>query len=270
VTRLVKEDVEGIPEGLEFYDAELKEKTGLTLRQIACAAAGIAEKDVIAKAANNKAAVIPITVGEGIIPFFTTAVQSIIQHLGFQAVVTAETDVAGIAEGIAAGANILFMADDIKFIALNVLTGVAADNGEATGKGFVAALNGMAKGLQGKEVLVLGAGPVGVSAIAALKKLGAIVALFEIDEAKVEKFKNDPDIKLEQDQQRALAKYRYIIDATPQGGFIDLDDLHPDTQIACPGMPLGLTTAAYLTFKDRLIHDPLQIGVATMLTMALL
>jgi len=270
VTRLIKEDVEGIPEGLKFYDTELKEKTGLTLRQIACAAAGIAEEEVLAKAENNKAAVIPITVGEGIIPFFTTAVQSIIQHLGFQAVVTAETDVAGIAEGIAEGANILFMADDKRFIALNVLTGVAADNGEATGKGFVAALNGMAKGLQGKEVLVLGAGPVGASAIAALKELGARIALFEINEAKVEKFRDDPGVKIEPDQKRALAKYRYIIDATPQGGFIDLDDLHPDTQIACPGMPLGLTTAAYPTFKDRLIHDPLQIGVATMLTMALL
>jgi len=114
VTRLIKEDVEGIPEGLEFYDSELIEKTGLSLRQIACAAAGIAEKDAIEKAANNKAAVIPVTVGEGIIPSFSTAVQSIIQQLGFQAVVTAETDVAGIAEGIAAGANILFMAEKLK------------------------------------------------------------------------------------------------------------------------------------------------------------
>mgnify|MGYP000850523768 CR=1 FL=1 len=270
MTRLIKEDVEGIPEGLEFYDSELIEKTGLSLRQIACAAAGIAEKDAIEKAANNKAAVIPVTVGEGIIPSFSTAVQSIIQQLGFQAVVTAETDVAGIAEGIAAGANILFMADDKKFIALNVLTGAVADNGEATGKGFVAALNGMAEGLQGKEVLVLGAGPVGASAIAALKKLGAVVALFEIDDAKVEKLRDDPAIMIEPDQKRALANYRYIIDATPQGGFIELDDIPPDAKIACPGMPLGLTTAAYSSLKDRLIHDPLQIGVATMLMMALL
>ena len=270
MTRLIKEDVEGIRDDLEFYDSELKEKTGLSLRQVACAAAGIPEKDAIEKAATNKAAVIPITVGEGIIPSFTTAVQSIIQHLGFQAVATTETDVAGIAEGVAAGANILFMADDKKFIALNVLTGTAADNGEATGKGFVAALNGMAKGLQGEKVLVLGAGPVGASAIASLKKLGAMVALFEIDKTKVEKLKDDPGIMIEPDQKKALANYRYIIDATPQGGFIELDDMHPDAKIACPGMPLGLTTAASSSLKDRLIHDPLQIGVATMMTMALL
>jgi pyrrolysine biosynthesis protein PylD len=145
-----------------------------------------------------------------------------------------------------------------------------ADNGEATGKGFVTALNGMAQGIQGKEALVLGAGPVGASAIASLKSLGAKASVFDIDETKVEKFKDDTSIKLESALKRALAAYRYIIDATPQGGFIQLDDVHPDTKIACPGMPLGLSPTAYPSLKSGLIHDPLQIGVATMLTMALL
>ena len=44
MTRLIKEDVEGIRDDLEFYDSELKEKSGLSLRQVACAAAGIPEK----------------------------------------------------------------------------------------------------------------------------------------------------------------------------------------------------------------------------------
>jgi pyrrolysine biosynthesis protein PylD len=270
LTRLVKEDVEGIHSDLELYDAELIEKTGLSLRQVACAAANISEQIFIERAVTNKAAVVPITVGEGIIPHFTNAVQGIIEHLGFQTVVATETDVAGMAEGIAAGANILFMADDKKFIALNVQTGTMADNGEATGRGFVAALNGMAQGIQGKEVLVLGAGPVGASAIASLNSLGAKPTVFDIDETKAEKFKDDTSIKLEPDLKRALAAYRYIIDATPQGGFIQLDDVHPDTKIACPGMPLGLSPTAYPSLKSGLIHDPLQIGVATMLTMALL
>jgi pyrrolysine biosynthesis protein PylD len=270
MTRLIKEDVEGIHSELDLYDAELIEKTGLSLRQVACAAAGISEKDVIQRSSVNKAAVIPITVGEGIIPSFSTAVQSIIQHLGFQAVVTTETDVAGIAEAIAHGANILFMADDLKFIALNIQTGTMADNGAATGKGFVAALNGLACGLEGKEVLVLGAGPVGIGAVAFLKMLGAKPAVFDIDESKVEKLKDDTSIKLESGLKRALAAYCYVIDATPQGGFIQLGDVHPDIKIACPGMPLGLSPLAYPSLKGGLIHDPLQIGVATMLTMALL
>lgn len=269
MTRLLKEDVEEIHRELDLYDSELIEKTGLSLRQVACMAAGIPEKTVIERALTCKAAVIPITVGEGIIPSFTTAVQSIIQHLGFQAVVTDETDVAGIAEAISHGANLLFMADDLKFIALNVQTGVAVDNGEATGRGFTAALDGIAQGLEEKSVLVLGAGPVGLSAIAFLKKLGAKTAVFDIDDTKVKRLK-DAGIKIESDLDKALASYRYIIDATPQGGFIELDDVHPDTKIACPGMPLGLTPTAYPFLQDGLIHDPLQIGVATMLAMALL
>ncbi|MDD4402189.1 MAG: 3-methylornithyl-N6-L-lysine dehydrogenase PylD [Desulfitobacteriaceae bacterium] len=270
MTRLIKEDVEEIRKELEIYDSELNEKAGLSLRQVACAAAGVTEKDIIQKASNNKAAVIPITVGEGIIPSFATAVQSIIQHLGFQTVVTTETDVAGVAEAIVNGANILFMADDFRFIALNIQTGTIVDNGAATGKGFAAALDGLARGLEGKEVLVLGAGPVGIGAVAFLKMLGVKPAVFDIDETKVEKLKDDTSIKLESDLNGALATYHYIVDATPQGGFIELDDMHPNTKMACPGMPLGLSPTAYPSLKDGLIHDPLQIGVATMLTMALL
>jgi pyrrolysine biosynthesis protein PylD len=269
MTRLFKEDVEGINRELDLYDSGLVKKTGLSLKQVACVAAGISEQVAIERASTNKAAVIPVTVGEGIIPSFTTAVHSIIRHLGFHAFVTSETDVAGMAEGIAAGANILFMADDLKFIALNVLTGAVVDNGEATGKGFVAALAGIARGFKGKSVLVLGAGPVGFSAISFLKKLEAKAAVFDIDETKVKQFKGDPGVKIEPDLKGALAAYQYIIDATNRGGFIDLADLHPNAKIACPGMPLGLTPAAYSALKDGVIHDPLQIGVAVMLTMAL-
>ena len=161
------------------------------------------------------------------------------------------------------------MADD-KFIALNVLTGTAADNGEATGK-VCGSTEWYGKGPSRRESPCPRVqARVRSECHSSLKKLGAVVALFEIDDAKVEKLRDDPAIIIEPDQKRALAKYRYIIDATPQGGFIELDDMHPDAKIACPGMPLGLTTAASSSLKDRLIHDPLQIGVATMMTMALL
>ncbi len=269
MTRLLEEDVEGICWGLDDYDSRLIEKTQLSLRQIACRAAGISEKVLSQKAANNSVAVIPITVGEGLIPSFTSAVQGISEHLGFQTFVTTKTDVAGIAQGVFGGAKILLMADDHQFIALNLLTGAMADNGEATGRGFVAALEGLARGIRGKEVLVLGAGPVGRAAISQLNSLGATTAVFEIDETKIEELKKDSQIKVEQDFRKALSKYSYIVDATPKGGFIQLVDLHPDTKIACPGMPLGLASITDPTSTENLVHDPLQIGVATMLTMAL-
>lgn len=39
--------------------------------------------------------------------------------------------------------------------------------------------------------------------------------------------------------------------------------------MAAPGMPLGLTAAAHSAMPEQVIHDPLQIGVAAMLALAL-
>lgn len=264
MTRLQTEDVAGIAHHLKQYDAELFEKTGSSLRQIACSAAGIPEQRLTEAASKYKVAVIPITGGEGLIPLFVEAVRDIIVYLGYDAIITGQTDVSGIAEGIARGASILFMADDHQFIALNLSIGKIADNGEATGRGFAAALAKMANGLAGKPVLVLGAGPVGMSAVSFLQAQKAEVAVYEVDQAKVKALK-DRRIKVESQLTGALGRYSCIIDATPQGEFIHLQDLHPDVLLACPGIPLGLAPAAQARLAQRVIHDPLQIGVATML-----
>jgi pyrrolysine biosynthesis protein PylD len=268
LTRLVEEDVRKIAGELESYDAGLIRVTGLSLRQIACAAAGITEQDLMERA--GRVAVVPVTAGKGLIPSFTDAVKSIVRYLGFTAFVTAKTDVAGIAEGIAREATILFMADDNIFMALNLCTGVVIDNGEATGRGFVAALDAAARGLEGKSALVIGAGAVGTAAIAALKKRGAKVALYEKDEGKAKQNRSDLGITIEMDLHEALGSYRYIIDATPQGGFIEPELLHPGAMIACPGLPPGLDPRACSRLQVDMIHDPLQTGVATMLALAIL
>jgi len=66
-----------------------------------------------------------------------------------------------------------------------------------------------------------------------------------------------------------IKRYKYIIDATNQGGWLHREMLHPEAWIAAPGIPLSLDQDAYETFSDRLIHDPLQIGVASMLGLTL-
>lgn len=268
MTRLVEGDIKRIGSELESYDAGLMRVTGLSLRQIACAAAAIPEQVLIGQAAANAVAVVPVTAGEGLISFFADTVGAIIRHLQFTAFVTTGADVAGIAEGIAKGASALFMADDNKFIALALPNGAVIDNGEATGRGFVAALDAAAQGLEGKETLVLGAGPVGAAAIASLKTIGAQAALFEKDASRAARYRDDPGVRVEEDLQKALGSYRYIVDATPQGGFIEADQLCPGAKIACPGLPLGLTPRARSSLQGDMIHDPLQIGVATMLAMA--
>lgn len=268
MTRLASSDVEGIDQELSSYDAGLVHKTGLTLRQIAASAAGITEQELIDVTTPCRIAVVPITAGDGIIEYFAQSVCSIMAHLGCQVLITEETDVAGIAEGAAAGADILFLADDRRFLAINLRCGAVIDNGEATGKGFVAALDGMAGGLRGKPVLVLGAGPVGRGAIAMLQEIGSRPAVYEIEADKARQATAKTGVVVERSLKEALIRYRYVVEATPQPSFIDLDDLQPDALVAAPGIPLGLTASAYAAMDDRVLHDPLQIGVAAMLAMA--
>ena len=71
-------------------------------------------------------------------------------------------------------------------------------------------------------------------------------------------------IKIESDFDTALAGHSLVVDATNAAGIIHAKDISPQTFIAAPGMPLGLSREALNKVSDRLLHDPLQIGVATM------
>jgi pyrrolysine biosynthesis protein PylD len=268
MTRLVKSDVQLISREMAGYDDELRSKTGMTLLQVAARAAGMPEALLAERAATALTAVVPITAGEGLIEYFTQAVCGIACHLGCRGYITGMSDVAGFAEALDAGADLLFMADDRQFVAYNRRSGALIDNGAATGRGFVAALEGMAGGLRDKPVLVLGAGPVGRAALRMLREIGAVAAVFDIDLQKAEQAAEESGAVVEGDLKQALGRYRYIVEATPQGAFIDCGDYPFGTMISLPGMPLGLTAAAYAELQPRTVHDPLQIGVAAMLAMA--
>ncbi|WP_088226694.1 3-methylornithyl-N6-L-lysine dehydrogenase PylD [Desulfosporosinus sp. FKB] len=267
MTRLTENDLAGIDQSLQEHDLELLQITGLTLRRIACQAAGASEDqfDLL----RMKTAVIPITAGEGIISNFANSVRSIISYLGYPAYVTAHRDISGIHEAITGGAELLFMADDQRFIAFNVVTKSVVDNGAATARGYVTALNNMCGGLCGQNVLVIGAGEVGSVAISTLKEIGAKAAVHDIDPLKVRNLEKT-DVQVLTDLRNELPKFKYIVDASPQAAFLDLADLHPEVMIAAPGIPLGLTTNTYAALQGRVVHDPLEIGVAVMLAMAII
>jgi len=267
MTRLTEEDIAGLGSGLTGYDIELFQKTGMTLTEIGCFAAGISLENFTAASKNYDVSVIPITAGKGVIGGFAQSVESIIEKLNFRVSVTKSADVSGLFEAVTKGSEIVFMADDERFIALNLRTKKIADNGDATGKGYVAALYGMAKGLKDFEVLVLGYGPVGSHAADFLIELGAKVAVYDHDPEKVNQIRNSK-IRIEFDLKQALPNYPFLLDATPGKAFISFGDLHPKAVIAAPGIPLGIDAEAYDKCKERLIHDPLQIGVAAMLALA--
>lgn len=270
MTRLQSDDISDIVPQLNPYDEELVSKTGHTLRQIACHAVGLKEKDAHGVISRLRVGIVPIRWGQGVIDGFCEATAGILRHLEFDTFVAGHSDVSGLAEAYEKKADVVFLSDDNDFVAVNVQARQYVHNAPATGKGFVAGLDLMARGLGDKKVLVLGCGPVGRSATSTLLGYGAKPSIHDINSEHSRELMGSfpgPDsdrITIEQDIRAALAGHRFIVDATNAADIIHAEAIAPHTLIAAPGMPLGLSREALKKASDRLLHDPLQIGVATM------
>ena len=274
MTRLTEEDVKGLTADLLAFEGELGRVSGLTLRQLAervleddarlrGAQPGVVRFDALPIAA------VPVTTGEGVIPGFCECVVVILRHLGCEARVTELPDVRGLQEAADRGDGVIFIADDFRFVALNIRTGACIDDDPATADGYVAALGAAAGGLQGRDVLLLGLGPVGRCAAGRLAALGARLAVVEPESARVEQARAQGLAFELTDLDAGLARCRLLFDATPAAGLIDLPDLPDGLIAAVPGMPSAFTAAAQAALGARHIHEPLAVGVAVMAARAL-
>jgi pyrrolysine biosynthesis protein PylD len=274
LTRLATDDVKSISAELSEYDAELTAKTGYPLKGVACLAAGVQEEEIQNRLKKAVIGVIPIASGEGVIAGFCDAVAGIVSHLGCKAFITQATDVAGLAEAFEKKADIIMLADDHQFIALHTATRQLIENAAATGKGFVAGMHLMAGDLNKRNVLVIGCGPVGRSAAAELVAKRACVSIYDINAARSidlsEALNKTGHAKVQilKDLDLALKRHKFIIDASPATDIIQARHITPDTFISAPGVPIGLDQEARSKIGSRLLHDPLQIGVATMVISA--
>jgi len=270
VTRLRTKDLQCIPSSLDEYDRELLRKTGATLKQIACRAVGV-DGEIFQDADRYQIGVIPITAGQGLLKGFTEAVQAIGKHLGFLTFITKQPDVAGFGEAFERAAHILVLADDKTFLAVNTVTRRVIDNAGATGRGFATALTMMGGNLRSKDVLIIGVGRVGKSAARTLMQMGAHLGLYDINQFSsrvvARELRGHPlsKVTVEANLDEALSRYRIIFDASPGGKLICSRHVTAQTLIAAPGIPLGLTWRARVKSSDRLLHDSLEIGVATMI-----
>ena len=261
MTRLLSDMICDIPITLHEYDRQLKLITGSTLLEIANHA--VASKEQLPFEKIN-AAVVPVSGGQGIINGFVEAVQAVLAYLGMNAFVTVGYNVDGLAEAMDKGANLVFTADDERFIALNLATGKYVDNAKATARAYVTALKSATGGLVGKNVLVIGLGKVGSSAVADLVAEGARVAVSDEDLEKLMLLKKHYPVQVFKPGETV----EHIFDASPAKNVILPDWISTKTIVASPGIPLGLTVAALEKLSpSRLIHDPLQLGVAVMASM---
>lgn len=265
MTRLKEGWIKDISTTIKTYEGELISKTGLDFVSLASAASNVSKENIIRDSKNNKVAIIPITTGLGIIGSFVQSVAAIVECMGFETFITDGTDVQGIYEAYKRGAKTVFLADDDRFIALNFEKNILADNNIATARGFVAALEGAAGNIKDKEVLVIGCGIVGREAIIYLREKGAYPIAYDKNKSILSKL-SDEGFNVLTDEKK-IGEYKLIVDATCEGSWLHKDMLHPDAWIATPGVPLSLDDEAYEVYKNRLVHDLLPIGVATMMAM---
>jgi len=266
LTRLTTTDIQHIPRIMKKYDEELKKKTGCSLIEIAEDAAQ-ADRSIERIIRKTKAAVVPVTAGKGIIRGFSEAVAAILNHIGIKAFITQGADIVGMAEAFEKGADLIFAADDDKFVAINLTTRRVVDNAAATAKAYVAALNRMAKGLKGRPVLVIGIGNVGSEAVANLIARKAKPLTVDIDRHKLislrKKYKGQ--VMVFDTVAEAMRHTNLVIDASPARNILKSCMIEKNTLISAPAIPLGLTKAALERIGwQNLTHDPLQLGVATM------
>jgi pyrrolysine biosynthesis protein PylD len=268
MTRLTEADVTDLTRDLEAFEARLVAATGLDLRALAFRT--VAQEERCVQLRGARIAAVPMSSGEGVIPGFAACVVAVLLHLGADAWATTQPDVSGMQAAVAAGASVLFLADDRRFVAFNLNQACSVDNDPATAEGYATALEAAAGGIKGRDVLLLGLGRVGRAAARRLSAHGATVFAVEPDEKRVAAAK-EVGIGFEPIGLAAgLARCSLIYDACPAAGIIDEPDLQPGVIAAVPGMPSAFTAAAQEALGVRHIHEPLAVGVAVMAARALL
>ena len=264
--RLKTEEICCIPITIEEYDKQLKITIGKNLVEMAEYISGTQVNQL----KKLKIAVVPITAGKGIIQCFSDTVASILEYIGMDVIVTQNTDVAGFAEAFSNKADIIFAGDDLIFSAFDIKNKRYIDNSFATGRVYAIALELAARGLKDKQVFVIGAGRVGLSAIDYFVKSGAKVSVKEIDRSKISEIKKryKNDLTIVNNTKEALNNSKLIFLAAPITNLLDEDSIDSDTIISAPAIPIGLTNSALKKLPTcNLIHDPLQLGVVAMVAL---
>jgi pyrrolysine biosynthesis protein PylD len=265
MTRLVEDDVRGLTADIERFDASLRRVSGIGLveagfRAWDCAGGRPSLEGV-------RMAAVPISQGEGFIPGFSQCVVAILGFLGADVWMTDLPDVRGLQQAADAEAELVFVADDFRFVALNIRSGACADDDPCTARAYVAALEAACGELKGRPVALLGYGPVGRNAAARLQQRGAEVLLVEPDAARAAEAAGEGVRVLS--LKDALDAADLLFDATPTADVVDAGWVTPGSVAAVPGMPSAFTAAAQQVLGERHIHEPLALGVAAMAVDAL-
>jgi pyrrolysine biosynthesis protein PylD len=170
---------------------------------------------------------------------------------------------------VAGGSELILIADDETFLALNLISQRVINNSAATGEIYAAALAGASKGVADRYVGVLGLGPVGQAAAVWLHSQGARLIVYDKNQKKQANFLSGrSEIKGADSVEEVLGLTDLVLDATNASDIIKVKGLKGRLiMLSAPGIPLSTDDPS--SHKVRLIHDPLQLGVAAMIVQAL-
>jgi len=269
VTRLTVEDLNRGPKDLNTYDQELKAITGMNLLELALKSTDMTLKRYKSKVTSLKwVAVIPTSIGEGILLGFSEKIAEVGCYLGLPCQVTMTKDVAGVGEAVAGGSEMIVIADDSTFLALNLISRRVVNNSTATGEIYAVALACASKGVADRYVGVLGLGPVGYAGANWLCSQGARLIVHDKDHKKQTSFlSRRGDIRGASSVEEVISLTDIVLDATNASDIIKVRELKGRLILAAPGIPLGIDDPN--SHMVQLIHDPLQLGVAAMMVQAL-
>ena len=272
MTRLRTEWIDYMLSGMEAYNMRYMERTGTDLSGLVMESYGIDVPKMERFRKELKLAAVPVTQGEGIIGSFSDSICAILRSMGFSAFVPEETDVDGIYSSLRAGADILFMADDIRYLAFSAGNAGQVRYGEnnyATALGFINTMKAMMrkaeKEITEEKLLVIGYGLVGKEACVMLDSMGADFSMYDKDPEALERFREDNPERAVLPAPEDIRNYRFILDFTNEGGWLRDEYLAEGVIYASPGVPLSLDEKAAERLQKTSFYDNLEIGTAMML-----
>ena len=269
MTRLKTEWIDYMLDGMNDYNSSLKTKTGFDLAGLVMDTYGISEERFKKYTEKLLIAAVPVTQGEGIIGSFSESVAAIVRSMGFRTFVPDETDVDGIYNAILMDADVIYMADDERYLAFSRDNGSFGENDYATALGYIMVLRQMMKraglDIAKEKVLVIGNGRVGEEAVQILLNHEVDFDMYDKDEKAVEAFRSLETGKYVLSSPEEIKNYRFILDYTNEGEWLKDEYLAEGVFYASPGVPLSLDEKAAGRLQNTAVYDNLEIGTAMML-----
>ena len=269
MTRLKTEWIDYMLDGMNEYNNNLKVRTGFDLSGLVMDTFGIDQNRYDRLREKLLIAAVPVTQGEGVIGSFSDSIAAIVRSMGFRTAVTEETDVDGIYSAILMDADIIYMADDTRYLAFSRDNGSFGENNYATALGFIMVMRAMMKkaglDISAEKLLVIGNGTVGEEAVQILLNHGIDFDVYDKDPKAIENFKNLETGKYTLSSPEEIKKYKYILDFTNEGEWLKDEYITDGVIYASPGVPLSLDEKAAERLQNTAVYDNLEIGTAMML-----